>query len=162
MRLREQAERCEFGEQTDENIRDQITTGCTSDILRCKMLERGDKPLAKLIQMAQTIEIVHKQQMSLGKQSAMHMDVSKNETTESDVCKIDVKRQLRPNRKAMNGNFDGVCGRCGFKGHKSADAKCPAKEKSCNHCGRKDHFASKCFVKNKQAVNGIGNRKRWW
>lgn len=160
MRLREQAERCEFGDQIDGNIRDQITIGCASNILRRKMLERGDKPLAKLIQMAQTIEIIHKQQLSLGKQSTMHTDVNKNETKESDVCKIDTKQHFGPNRKTMNGNFEGVCGRCGLKGHKSADVKCPAKGKNCNHCGRKDHFARKCFVKDKQMAKNFGNRKR--
>lgn len=160
MRLREQASRCEFGEQSDENIRDQITTGCTSDILRRKMLERGDEPLAKLIQMAQSIEIVHKQQLSLGKQSTTNNDANKSETKESDVCKIDAKRRFGPNRKITNGNFGGVCGRCGLKGHKATDSKCPAIGKTCNQCGRKDHFARKCFGKDKSMAKGFINRKR--
>lgn len=161
MRLREQAERCNFGDQTDENIRDQITTGCSSDILRRKMLERADKPLPKLIQMAQMIEVVHKQQLSLGKQSTPFNDSSKQiEAHQSDVCKIDAKRQFVPGQKTMNDNFDGLCGRCGFKGHKAMDAKCPAKGKNCNLCGRKDHFARKCFMKNKPMNKANGNRKR--
>lgn len=161
MRLREQAERCDFGDQADENIRDQITTGCASDLLRRKMLERGDKPLAKLIQMAQTLEVVHQQQLSLGKQSAPHNDTNRPEANQSDVCKIDVKPRFAPSRN-MSGSFEGVCGRCGFKGHKAMDAKCPAKGKNCNSCGRKDHFARKCFMKNKpmNRSHGMGNRKR--
>lgn len=33
MRLREQAERCNFGDNLDDNIRDQITSGCFSNLL---------------------------------------------------------------------------------------------------------------------------------
>lgn len=161
MRLREQADRCDFGDQLDENIRDQITTGCASDILRRKMLERGNKPLAKLIQMAQTMEIVHKQQQSLGKQPALRIEPSKSESNESEVCKIDAKRRFGPNRKVATTNFNGECGRCGIKGHKAADAKCPAKGKSCNHCGGRDHFSRKCFGKNKPMATFNGNRKRF-
>lgn len=160
MRLREQADRCDFGDQIDGNIRDQITTGCASDILRRKMLERGDEPLAKLIQMAQTIELVHKQQQSLGKLATIPIESNKNESKESDVCKIETKRRFGAIRKVTPRNFEGECGRCGFKGHKSDDVNCPAKGKSCNHCGRKDHFVRKCFVKDKQMAKGNGNRKR--
>lgn len=98
MRLREQAERCDFGDQIDGNIRDQMTAGCASDMLQGKLLVRGDKPLAKLIQMAQTIEIVHKQQLSFGKQSTTHSDVNKSEANESDVCKIDAVRRFETER----------------------------------------------------------------
>lgn len=152
MRLREQAERCDFGDQLDGNIRDQITSGCASDILRRKILERGDESLAKLIQMAQMIEIVHKQQRSF--------ETPNNESKESDVCKIETKRRFGLNRKTPSDDFVGTCGRCGMKGHKSMDVKCPARGKSCNHCGRKDHFARKCFLKDKPWTKGFGNRKR--
>lgn len=110
--------------------------------------------------MAQTIELVHKQQMSFGKQSATCIDSNKNEAKESDVCKIESKRRFGSNQNTVKGGFEGECGRCGLKGHKSVDAKCPAKGKTCNHCGRKDHFARKCFVKDKQTAKTIGNRKR--
>lgn len=160
MRLREQAERCDFGDQLDGNIRDQITSGCASDILRRKMLERGDEPLAKLIQMAQTIELVHKQQMSFGRSPATLTDSNRMEAKESEICKIETRRRFGLNRNAVNRNFEGECGRCGLKGHKSVDDKCPAKGKTCNHCGRKDHFARKCFVKGKQTAKTTANRKR--
>lgn len=159
MRLREQAERCEFGDQIDGNLRDQITSGCASDILRRKILERGDEPLGKLIQMAQTIELVHKQEQSFGKQSTPSTEPSQADVKEADVCKIETSRPFRPNRKA-NDQFDGMCGRCGFKGHKATDPKCPAKGKNCNHCGRKDHFARQCFVKDKPVTKNFGKRKR--
>lgn len=43
-----------------------------------------------------------------------------------------------------------------MKGHKSSFDKCPAKGKTCNKCGKNDHFARKCMtrepVKRKQAT----------
>lgn len=160
MRLREQAERCEFDEQVDGNIRDQITTGCASDVLRRKMLERGDEPLDKLIQMAQMIEIVHKQQLSFGKQAVTNNDLAPKEGSAVDVCKIETKRRFASNRKTPSDQFEGACGRCGLRGHKSADMKCPAKGKTCNRCGRKDHFARKCFMKDKSPMKNSNYRKR--
>lgn len=160
MRLREQADRCDFDEQYDDNIRDQVTTGCASDLLRRKILERDNESLEKLIKMAQMIEMVHKQQTSFTQQLPTSEKANKIDTQESDVCKIDAKRQLDAKQTMGSVSFGGFCGRCGLKGHKSWDAKCPARGETCNHCGRKDHFARKCFVRNKQSANGSVYRKR--
>lgn len=39
------------------------------------------------------------------------------------------------------------CTRCGFTGHRSSDDKCPAKGKTCNKCGGRDHFSRRCRTK---------------
>lgn len=145
MRLREQAEKCDFGDQTDDNVRDQITSGCSSDVLRRKILGRDDASLDDIIKMARILEVVAQQQKSFGKTNVNHA-VTEIRSSDVDVCKIDTKRRF-PTRSIANGApFNGYCGRCGRKGHKSADDTCPAKGKICNKCGRKDHFARKCFL----------------
>lgn len=144
MRLREQAERCDFGDQLDGNIRDQITSGCSSDVLRRKILERGDEQLENIIKIARILEVVTKQQKLFGK-SNVDQTNTEIRSNESDVCKIDVKTRFPMRQRKIATGFNGECGRCGLKGHKAADEKCPAKGKSCNSCGRKDHFARKCF-----------------
>lgn len=146
VRLREQADRCNFGEQLEDNLRDQITTGCSSDVLRRKILERGDAALDNIVKMAQVFETVSKQQEIFGSkapQSSSAIEESKNE----NVCKIETKQKFRQSQRRNANSFDGFCGRCGSKGHKSADEKCPARGQTCNHCGRKDHFARKCFLR---------------
>lgn len=46
-----------------------------------------------------------------------------------------------------NGNYDkNKCNYCGFKPHNRKD--CPAKEKNCNICNLRGHFASVCKKKN--------------
>lgn len=159
MRLREQAERCDFGQQLDENIRDQITSGCLSDILRRKILERGNEQLENIIKIARILEIVTKQQKSFGKSDVNQPDTH-NRTNESDVCKIEAKSRFPMRQKAIATGFNGECGRCGLKGHKAVDEKCPAKGKTCNSCGRKDHFSRKCFLRGNPAQKNNFNKRK--
>ena len=42
-----------------------------------------------------------------------------------------------------------ACYRCGFTGHYAKDKSCPAIGKTCNVCGKSDHFGSMCRTKNK-------------
>lgn len=65
IRLREQIERCEFDEQQQEqNIRDQVTSGCRSNLLRRKILEQSEYTLGEILNKARILEAVEKQQKS--------------------------------------------------------------------------------------------------
>lgn len=147
LRLREQADRCNFGEQLDDNLRDQVTSGCFSDVLRRKILERGDANLESIVKVAQILETVAKQQEIYGKSGTHSGSAPMNESKDESVCKIESKSKFGSRRGFASKGFDGFCGRCGSKGHRSADEKCPARGKTCNSCGRKDHFARKCFLR---------------
>ncbi|KAM8707647.1 hypothetical protein ACLKA7_014733 [Drosophila subpalustris] len=148
VRLREQGERCNFQEQTDENICDQIISGCNSDTLRRKVLERGDGDLNKIIRMAQSLESALKEQEYFQKHEVSRADGSREEK----ICKIFNSRQR------FETSFEGTCGRCGGRGHRSADTECPAKGKECYRCGRRDHFSRRCFRKEERNLK----RKSPW
>lgn len=120
LRLREHAERCDFGDQLDSNIRDQITAMCASDLLRRKILEHKTKLLEKIMAMARSIEAASVQQKVFDQNS------NQNHVTE-EVCKIDSRSKFKFHSK----NSAIECNRCGIKGHKALDPKCPAKGKSC-------------------------------
>lgn len=154
MRLREQADKCDFGDQLDENIRDQITSGCHSEKLRRKILERGNQSLEEIAKMARILELVSQQQKMFSKHEQKPLEDTFvppfSEPNKENVCKIEMKPRFLTQRnhideKSLGNRFIGYCGRCGLKGHKASDEKCPAKGKTCNRCGRKDHFARKCF-----------------
>lgn len=155
MRLRIQAKRCGFEANLDENIKDQITSGCFSDSLRRKILERGDDDLNNILKMARIYETVADQQKEF---SVATKDENKPETAE--VCKIGNRtlsgnRTFYGNRDKFSKGFGGTgmeCARCGYKGHKSGDDKCPAIGKSCSKCGKTNHFARKCRTRNAQDV----------
>lgn len=146
MRLRVQAERCEFANQSDDNIKDQIIIGCDSERLRNKLLERGDESLEPIVKLAKVYEAVADQQKAFADEKQ-----SSKLQSDDEVCKIETyrnnkrKMDLSDNKAAFNSNNE--CGRCGFNGHKGSDLKCPAKGKKCNHCGKIDHFARKCSSK---------------
>lgn len=157
MRLRTQAERCEFGKQLESNIKDQITEGCTSSLLRRKILERGDDDFDAVLKMAKVIEAVSEQQKTFDR----HGNQPKTSESAEEVNKIDFR--TKSNRSTRNQNFDGGCSRCGHGSHKAADNKCPAMGKTCAKCGGKNHFARKCFTRgdrNNQDRRNVSQTKR--
>lgn len=151
MRLRTQAERCEFGDQIDENIKDQITSGCSSNWLREKILENGKETLEEIIKRARIHEIVSAQKKSFVLNENKQLSGQSN----YDVCKIDFRRgQSGPRFNFKNNGRNPLgrdmrCSRCGLIGHKSSDENCPAKGKTCRQCNGKNHFARQCFGRNK-------------
>src|SRR6218665_804714 len=58
-RLRRQAENCEFGEQLEENVRDQVIDKCSSSLFRRKLLEKGQTLTLTMAQdLGRTMETV--------------------------------------------------------------------------------------------------------
>lgn len=148
MRLRVQAERCEFGRRTEENIMDQVTTSCDSIKLRRKILERNHKSLESVLKLCRIHESVSVQEKMFTNDSKGKEDVRmENDTKEgTEVCHISNKENFRQKyygeQSKSTGRYE--CSRCASKDHKSDDKKCPAKGKKCERCGKPDHFARKC------------------
>lgn len=136
MRLRMQADRCGFADKLEENIKDQIIQNCQSAVLRRDLLKRGDASLEEILKMAKIFETVAQQEKSF-------MNLSDRKPLEEEVNKINVKSS-NGRRNASNEFNRSECNRCGYTGHTANDDKCPAKGKSCNKCGNRDHFARKC------------------
>lgn len=154
IRLREQAERCDFEDQLESNIKDQITSGCTSNILRRKILAHCELELNDILVHARILEVVDQQQKLYETDGNSSLNASlfagkmtTTSDTSTEVCKIDFKRKFgqRREQKDAENKFNGDCGRCGYRGHKANDEKCPAKGKECVKCGGLNHFARKCF-----------------
>lgn len=149
IRLRMQAERCQFGDKMDENIKDQVIQNCQSVTLRRDLLKRGDAGLEEILRVAKIFETVAQQEKSF----ASTIDPK---PAYEEVNKINVKPSFGK-RNPSNGFGRLECGRCGYAGHSAADEKCPAKGKSCNKCGGRDHFARKCRKRQFQRQFRNGN-----
>lgn len=147
IRLRTHAERCEFSDQLDSNIRDQITQTCRSDLIRRKILERTEASLDDIMKMARSIEAASSQQKIFNNNSSS--------STTNDVCKINVKQKYKNESK----NFSIECNRCGKRGHKALDPNCPAKGKVCSKCNGKNHFARKCYTREGKFAKNISNKR---
>lgn len=139
MRLRKQAERCGFGGNVDENVKDQIIEKCWSLKLRRDLLKLGDVDLNKIIKVANAFEAVSEQEKDFGK------NVLKSHLSFDDVCTVGTSSKYIKSDE---------CTRCGFTGHKPFEDKCPAKGKRCNTCGGRDHFSRKCHTKKVENLMG--------
>lgn len=146
MRLRKQAERCDFGEKFDDHVKDQLIEKCLSSRLRRKLLALGDAKLDTVLREAKAFEAVQEQGKALDDKKTdqdKESDVNKIGTRRTDARRTDTRR--KPFGPANLKNVE--CHRCGFTGHRQFDEKCPAKGKSCNNCGGMDHFSRKCRTK---------------
>lgn len=141
VRLKQQAERCSYGDQLQQNMKNQLIKGCWSTNLREKLLEHGSDTFDKLMARAKTHEVVNEQKKIFDQKVTIE---SQNPLAET-VHKIG---NYHSGKSLFQNNI--ICNRCGYKGHRAADDKCPAKSKLCNKCGLVGHFAKKCHTKKTQ------------
>lgn len=146
-RLRRAGQDCNYGDDTDNHIRDEVVEKCTSDYLRRKLLEEGPGlTLTRTLELAQQCDKVESQlaTMSISKEKRKDTVEANNVNRVHDHR---AKKKPRPNKGKGRGKR---CYRCGSADHLGRDPSCPAKGKECHKCGGKDHFASVCKTKQKK------------
>ena len=133
---------CDYGQENDNELRDQLVFGCNDDTLREKFFKEDSLTLDKAIKLS----IAHqatKKQMSVFREEAR-----------DDVNKIGLTQKSKPRptqRKPTSKNQDfsaagkelKACKFCGNK-HIWKRENCPAYGKTCNSCSGENHFASMC------------------
>lgn len=135
-RLRTEVDGCDFSD-ADNQIRDQVVEKCTSDRLRRKFLEKGDKlTLQEMLKISATYEAVDDQAREMRDTTA--------------VGEKNVARVTGGHRPRLGGNPKGECYRCGSANHYGKDPCCPARGKECRGCGGANHFERVCKSKKKK------------
>lgn len=140
MRLRLQAEKCDFGDTIEDNIKDQIIEKCLSTKMRRELLKLGDTNLDKVLRSAKIFEAIEEQSKTF--------DHSDKHGPMENVNKIEWKSNFKQNTTNKHQQIE--CSRCGYTGHRSSDEKCPARGKNCNKCNGRNHFSRKCRSNNKR------------
>jgi hypothetical protein len=127
-RLRKLAKTCEFTD-IDREIKTQIIQGCLSQRLRRRAL-RETMTLAQLLDYARSFETSETQARGMEKKLQSETTEYINRTTHQP----ERNKFKRVNQRCYrcNGNYPHV-GRA-----------CPAKGKTCNFCGKENHFAAVC------------------
>ena len=150
-RLRKLARNCEFTD-VDRELKTQIIQGCLSQRLR-RLALRETMTLAQLLDYARSIETSETQ--ARGTESKLQSE------TLQYVNKTNHQRFKKINKK---------CYRCnGIYPH--VGRPCPAKGKTCNSCGKLNHFAAVCRSKQqgkheastskfKKSEQSVGNQKK--
>lgn len=133
MRLRIHAKRCGFGDQANDNIRDQMIEKCLSSELRREILKKPNPSMDDILQHAAAFEAVEQQEKVFKEPNGGIVSVNKI---------IEVTG----------------CTRCGSKRHQTNDKNCPAIGKKCFRCNGLNHFQSKCRSK-ANASDSKGNQR---
>ncbi|KAL7291197.1 hypothetical protein TKK_0015038 [Trichogramma kaykai] len=148
IRLRDQAEKCQFINQ-DEHIIDQITEKCNSVDLRKEILMVKDKiTLDKIIRKANALEAVNRQIEGFTNKSSL------NENDQNTINKIHSVNSTRSKRMKID-----YCTRCGSKSHQADNKNCPAIDKRCNKCNFIGHFREQC--RSKRTKNNFASNQNY-
>jgi len=130
-RLRKLAADCNYGNDTDNHIRDALLWRCTQPYIKRRLLEEGDGlTLARTLTLAAQCEKIE-------------IQMKAEETTDGAVHAV---RETVSNYK-VNKYEQGSCYRCGIRGHYARDPSCPARGKQCNRCHQIGHFEKMCKTK---------------
>ena len=141
------AKDCLFKDE-DDMIRDRIVFGVSSQRIREKLINEGEKlTLERAINISQSHEYAQEQlqTMSASARSEVHATIQRQ-------AKV---KELQPKKKwttSSRRSVNATCGHCGYKSHSSQD-KCPAKGKTCNKCHKLNHFEKVCRSKTVSVIN---------
>jgi hypothetical protein len=149
-RLRQLAVSCDFGESSDDCIRDQVIDKCQSKSLRTKLLAEKDLKLDKLLEIAQAKEASESRTRtfeepertyattSSSKHQKQHRRQQQKSEKGSEKCS---EKRSEKDDKTKHSNI--TCFKCGQKGHFARDCRCSINVK-CFKCGKIGHFQSVC------------------
>ncbi|XP_068224326.1 uncharacterized protein [Palaemon carinicauda] len=163
---------CNYGNQRDKQLRDQVVFGCTEDKLRQKLFEVEDLTLEKTLDLCVAFQASKRQ-----------MDVIKSTTRQTNDSVAEVREKSRREKTTdsrHNADHDGrpryennegrpksskpsvptnklrPCKFCEEK-HEWRKEKCPAHGKKCIKCGNHNHYAVKCKSRKINYVSGNDN-----
>ena len=155
-RLRQLSIDCEFGNLTNDFIRDQVIDKCVSSSLRTKLLAEKDLKLEKLLDIAQAKEASESQSAQFGESekafSTRYRPKKDRKQHKNFDQKSGDKSKHSDGKDKDRKRKKGQCFRCGIEGHYAHECKC-SKNVKCFKCGKIGHFAKMCKSEKVRYVN---------
>ena len=151
-RLKRQAALCNFGNDTDARILEQLVAGSGNNDFKQYCLTNRELDLVKALKKASEQETAESDLKHMAKSSnhgRNNNDIRfiRNQTNQSynKSANTDTfRRDTRPDSSHINQNAN--CRYCGRARHQDR-RDCPANGKECRSCGLKNHFSSVCLSK---------------
>ena len=179
-RLRQLTTHCEYGQSTNDQIRDQIIASCRSSKFRTKCLQEKNLTLEKLIEIGQSLELASHQSRQIEQQSTVSSEsinffrnnnyrpnyqASSRPSGTSQKSLYQQKQRVPPppsTKKSYPQSHNNshvnlqICGRCGAKNHNANDCR-RSKGATCASCGKVGLFAIMCRTR---STTNSNNRNR--
>ncbi|CAH0717253.1 unnamed protein product, partial [Brenthis ino] len=156
---------CEFGDQLESLIRDQIVLHLTDQGLQERILRESELGLLKVVEFVKASETTKEQVRLIQEKSVEVHGLRRGNNKSNFNTANDEGRKLNNHFSLKYGNHSGVnstnnavdyqCRKCGNK-HRANN--CPAYGKYCNLCNKPNHFALACF-KNKKNISLVKQNK---
>nr|XP_006823364.1 PREDICTED: uncharacterized protein LOC102803828 [Saccoglossus kowalevskii] len=145
-RLQRLANTCDFTDKSQE-VKSQIIRGCTSARLRRRAL-REETTLDNLLSSARSFEVSEVQATGMeGRNVPSASATSVNTIRKHRQQRHRPQRNGKSRQDKQSTKQSSKCYNCG--GSYPHDTVCPAKGKSCNSCGKLNHYAKCCRSKGK-------------
>ena len=133
-RLKTLAKECELSTLENDLIKDMIVIGSTDKGLQEQLLRKDNLTLADAVRAGHTAEVT-KKNMGLFAEDEKQIDL------------VEGRNGLYHGRKVKSGNESNIINDCKYCSFTHQKGRCPAYNKTCNKCGNKRHFASRCYSK---------------
>lgn len=135
-RLRKLSLYCEYGDKTDEHIRDQVIASCTSTKLRQKLLDESNLDQDKTISLCKIMEAVNLKSdhiESTNNDGVMVNKMNYHQRSEKYQLNKNYPKHNYREKAAQPPRSQVMCGCCGAMGHTSKDCK-RTQNKVCDKC----------------------------
>lgn len=149
--LKKQAANCNYGDQTESIIVDQIIATTKNAELRKKCLEK-DRSLNEVLAIGRSLESVAMQLTIWDQQDSTPKPVSDRMELEhgNSVLEVNTTKKTPKNPR---------CLRCDGR-HMSFDPACPARKQKCKSCNQLGHFARCCSLRKKKVDPSMESQRK--
>ena len=129
-RIKRLVQTCDYGDSSEEMIRD-----LTLDVILrvARAMEASDRQAQK----------IEEDKMSENKVGSNCVNTTQMESHVRHKH-LDDNASKQCQRQTGGRKLNHTCYCCGHDGHRAKDPSCPANNKSCNKCGKIDHFGRVC------------------
>ena len=143
--LRILSKSCVFGDLTDSFIKDRLVSRVKQYTVRSRLLQEADLTLEKAVDICRAAETSTQQLKAMqGMLAEGNVDIVRKKVFKN-------KPRNRAENKTVTSQISGKCG------YKHDPRKCPAFDKICKNCNKRNHFAKKCKSKKMLEVQESDN-----